>query len=408
MEIAKIEKQIIAAALQSREAWESLHTLDVHKDLSPEGQRVLDEIKSYYARDVGTAAADLSLIHSALRRSLSNPKHQELFEEYLTGVSNLGAVSTPNVLGELAELKRYRIGQKLAAALVSGKDAQQVSALVADYQSLEVSPTVTSALPKYKTGWDIAELMQENFNRANLIKLSPKTLNDRMDGGMMKGDQMIVFAATEMGKTLFAVNLCAGFLFQNLKVLYCKNEEPKARTNLRLINRLSGKTKSELYDQAIWDEVRTSLREKGYERFSIVDLSPGTLPEIDKLVQELTPDVVVVDQIRNLDVENENRTNQLERAATGMRNLAKRRNFLSVGLTQAGASAFGKSILNRGDIDGSNVGIPGQADLMLGIGANEEQEAAGIRWLSLPKAKGGDHTPFAVSFDPLLSKVQEV
>jgi archaellum biogenesis ATPase FlaH len=407
MEIAKLEKQIVAAAIASRSTWEQLVQLGALQDLSPEGQRVLEFTGTFYANDPSSVSADLSLISSALGRSLNNPKHQELFQAYLSGVPE--SVSTPNVLVEVASLKRHRIGQKLAAALVSQKPATEIDALIADLQSTSTSTQTTSVQrPEPKTGWDIAELMQENFNRANLIKLSPKTLNDRMDGGMMRGDQMIVFAATEMGKTLFAVNLCAGFLVQNLKVLYCKNEEPKARTNLRLINRLSGKTKSDLYDQAIWEEVRQILRDKGYANFSIVDLSPGTLDEIEGLVKELNPDVVVVDQIRNLDVANENRTNQLERAATGMRNLAKRRNFLSVGLTQAGATAFGKSILNRGDIDGSNVGIPGQADLMVGIGANEEQEAAGIRWISLPKAKGGDHTPFAVSFDPLLSKVQEV
>ena len=108
-------------------------------------------------------------------------------------------------------------------------------------------------------------------------------------------------------------------------------------------------------------------------------------------------------------MDSESRTQALEKAATEARNLARRRNIPVVSVTQAGDSASGRAILDRGDIDSSNVGIPGQADLMIGIGATGEMENQNMRTLSFPKNKlSGKHTPISVAIDPLLSKVIDV
>ena len=53
-------------------------------------------------------------------------------------------------------------------------------------------------------------------------------------------------------------------------------------------------------------------------------------------------------------------------------------------------------MLDGGDIDFSNVGIPAQADLLIGIGCNAEYEQQGLRMLTLIKNKIGaveDHFP---------------
>jgi len=225
---------------------------------------------------------------------------------------------------------------------------------------------------------------------------------------MMRGDNIIVFGPTEIGKSLFVVNLEACFLAQGLRVGHFENEEPSERHNLRLISRLTEKTKSELYDPTQWEAIRATLTKKGYPGYTVIDMAPGSVEEIRTICQDLRLDVVVINQMRNLASKAESRTNQLEQIATGIRNIGKECSVLPVSVTQAGASSFGKSVLNRGDIDSSNVGIPGQADLIIGINATEEQEAQGIRCISTPKNKSGNKTPFFCHFDTLLSKVTEV
>ena len=112
--------------------------------------------------------------------------------------------------------------------------------------------------------------------------------------------------------------------------------------------------------------------------------------------------------MRNIDVKSDNRVVGLERAATEARNLGKRRKVLVVSISQAGDSASGKRVLDRGDVDFSNVGIPGQCDLMIGLGADENMERSNLRMISLPKNKiSGDHDPIVITIDPTISKVVE-
>ena len=75
-------------------------------------------------------------------------------------------------------------------------------------------------------------------------------------------------------------------------------------------------------------------------------------------------------------------------------------------MTQAGDSAARKAVLDLGDVDYSNTGIPAQADLMVGLGANDHHAKNGEIVFSLPKNKiSGVHEYFACAVEPQLSKI---
>jgi hypothetical protein len=77
-----------------------------------------------------------------------------------------------------------------------------------------------------------------------------------------------------------------------------------------------------------------------------------------------------------------------------------------VSVTQAGDSADRKNVLDIGDVDFSNTGIPAQADVMIGLGANDQLKQRGEICISLPKNKvSGRHEYFTVLAQPSLSKV---
>jgi hypothetical protein len=89
-----------------------------------------------------------------------------------------------------------------------------------------------------------------------------------------------------------------------------------------------------------------------------------------------------------------------------MRNIAKRRRVVVISVTQAGDSAANKSILDMGDVDFSNTGIPATADLMIGLGASFDDVKAGRMVLSLCKNKiGGRHAVIPVMVDYTLCKL---
>ena len=78
-------------------------------------------------------------------------------------------------------------------------------------------------------------------------------------------------------------------------------------------------------------------------------------------------------------------------------------------VTQGADSCRNKLILDTGDVDSSNVGIPAQADVMIGIGMDATMEAEGTRMLSMPKNKiSGNHDAFPVRINPQLSRITSV
>lgn len=154
------------------------------------------------------------------------------------------------------------------------------------------------------------------------------------------------------------------------------------------------------------DKAMALAEERGYGRCAFVGLSPGNLYEVEALVRRHEPNVVIVDQMRNIRAKTENRTQQLEVVAQELRNIARRHNCVMVSMTQVGDSGRNKLELNDGDIDGSNTGIPGACDVIVMIGSNEDFELRDLRRLTLAKNKrGGDHSSFTVSVDRRLSRV---
>lgn len=145
--------------------------------------------------------------------------------------------------------------------------------------------------------------------------------------------------------------------------------------------------------------------ENGFGNIIFIAMSPGTVGQIDAFVDRYKPEWFIVDQLRNLAAKAENRTNQLEANAQGIRNVGKKYNCVNISVTQAGDSAEGKAVLEMGDVDNSNTGIPGACDVLLGMGGTKEQVEKGIRVMSLVKNKvGGNHDSFPVQFNQWLSK----
>jgi archaellum biogenesis ATPase FlaH len=400
------ELKIVGAAFKSRDAFETINNNFNPNDISPEGGIAYGLILDFYSQDANASTCDLDILLSRVDRNIQSNKNAEFVKKYLNQIA-ASDVSAINVAKELVSIKSGAIGLKLASRLASGKTGADVRELMNEYLSLEESGDKVGGDEEEEfQGITANELTTKHFTTDGLIQLWPKSLNDHIDGGVRGGHHILVFAPTEGGKTLFVINLCAGFLRQSLRVLYVGNEDPATDIMMRMINRLTGMNKYEVMESPL--EADRILARRNWDRFTLAGLSPGTFPKIHQLIKKHDPQVLVLDQLRNIDVDSENRTQALEKAATLARNTARRHNIPVISVTQAGDSASGRTVLNRGDVDSSNIGIPGQTDLMIGIGANDEMEQRNMRTLSFPKNKiSGRHQTLNITIDPLLSKVCE-
>lgn len=337
---------------------------------------------------------------------LKNEKHLKDFTELVDNALLISS-STKNVNQVILEAKKIELGKQLATSIANQKDHTQ---LLEDYATIHKATTLDDILDRgleVFEGVSVRDLIKVEHTDATYLKLMPQALNDRLDGGLKKGNHVVAFGRPEAGKSCFSINAACGFARQGYHGLYFINEDRPEDILLRCISNLSGIPKHE-YDSRV-DEAEELAEQNGFSLIRVVSVAPGTLDQIERLLERYKPDWMVIDQLRNIQIKEDNRVIQLEKAATGIRTLAKKYNVAAVSVTQAGDSASGKAVLDMSDIDSSKTGIPAQADLMVGIGVTDELEMRGHRYLSLPKNKlGGRHESFAVNIDTLLSRFTSV
>lgn len=386
-----MEKSILSAMLKDRGTYELFERIGSWDDFSPLGRSVGRVIAEYYDLDRDVRSATKEFVEGRLLAEAQNPKHRTPIKDYFRSLPD--DVSTLNVDREIRSLHREAIGGKLSLALANGAPKEDVAALIAQYTTHDASGLGEGkrALVDIK---DTSDLTADRVMK-DYIRLWPKALNDRLDGGALKGHHVLVWARPEMGKTAFAVNLCAGFLHQKLRVLYVCNEEPLVDVRNRIWARLLKITKQELRGSPEAAAERIARADIG--DLLMTDESP-TFAAIRGDLRRFKADVLVIDQLRNMRVTADSKNAQLEAAANEARAVGKDSRLLVVSITQAGDSATGKVFLDMSDVDNSKTGIPGAVDLMIGVGADEAMKLNGLLGISLPKNKlGGLHDKFTVS-----------
>jgi hypothetical protein len=156
------------------------------------------------------------------------------------------------------------------------------------------------------------------------------------------------------------------------------------------------------------------LQELAADRLTMVKMTPGSISELEDLTEKHEPSVLVVDQIRNLSGPEDGMTQRMEKNAIGFRSLLNRKKLIGISVTQAGNRSQGHNqdgplYLDAGDVDSSRVGLPGTADLQIGIGCNKEMMMRGLRLLNFAKNKlssdPGSREPLYVRFDLARSMV---
>jgi len=395
------ERHVLSSTINSRDAYDAVADHVGAGDLSEQGFIIWKGIQTYYDTDPDATRIDVSLLADRVARRLSADKHKEIFRGLVNDLASFES-SPPNVVADLLATKREVKGHQLASALLNGSDT---AGLLHEYGTLLGQTSLgEEETPETRQGYSIEELVAEKFSEKGLIEVWPPSLNERLDGGVKRGHHLVVFARPEMGKTLLVIEMMAGFVSQGFTVLYVGNEDPIDDINMRIVNRLSGMTKTEVREHPARAAERAG--EHGYNLLIIASLTPGTPREITNLILDHAPDVLVLDQLRNINMYNDNYVLQLEKAATQARTWAKKYSCVVVSVTQAGDSATGKAVLDIGDVDYSNTGIPGQADVMIGLGANQRNIDRGELVISLPKNKvSGRHEYFAVLAEPTLSQL---
>lgn len=396
-----MEKQILAALLSDRDAYEQLKSRLTPERFSDAGGLVLKEILHYYHLDPNAGSVDKDIIKDRLSAKFS--KKADLFVSIVDG---LGTVSIPNILEQYFEHERRFLSEELATELMANGHTDRAQELIDLLTSVSNDGYINDEEVFIAT--DIHTII-EPHKPENLIQIDPPILNIATGGGVIPGTHIVVFARPEVGKTLFSINLAAHFLEQGEKVLYIGNEDPAPAMQLRFINRLTGLPKNMVMRDP--DKAYRKAMNNGYSNLVFVGKGGLAVRDVGLLAEKYEPDVIVVDQMRNLkpDGNKLGRVEALEYIARELRDIYKSTNGVGVSLTQAGDSAENKLQLDQGDVDFSNTGIPATADLMIGIGANEDFKNTNRRCITFCKNKiNANHGSYDVRIIPELTEVQDI
>lgn len=397
-----MENLLLSSILKSRESYDIISSYITPKSYSREFQLIFGFVADYYKRDKEAKQVERELLGNLISTSIQNEKHVDRFLG-IVDEALLSETSDANIRQVVLQAKQQELALALATAIANGKEHDD---LVEEYQKIRRYTSLdemnSDGIEVY-THEDMARLLEEDADRTGCLMVYPLALNERLDGGMRPADHMVLFARPEMGKTALVVTMAGGFARQKSRGIIFQNEERISRLYLRQISSMIGWTIHEI--RANRDRAMELAYEAGFEFIKFVSMTPGTLKEIDDYVEREEPEWIITDQLRNIAIKAESRTNQLEAVTQGLRNIAKKRNTRAISITQAGDSAEGKAILEMGDVDFSNTGVQSACDVLAGIGATAEQREAGIRVFNLCKNKlGGIHESFPTRINPFINK----
>ena len=392
------ERQILAAITQSRKAYDTLERIGFDSgDFSETGACVVDATREQYSRDADIKAVSRDLLRSQVTRRFGAGSMADSVMEFVDSFPNDS--STVNVIEEYRLLRLGRTATTLATLLASGQHGESTQEVLAVYSGL----VANEEGEEFKERLDEDDFCEDD---SDMIMLHP-ALRNFIGRGVKRGHNVTIYGRPNSCKSMLALDIAANGLKNGLKVLYVANEEPAQDITLRLLSRLSGVVLDELKE---YPEARKEgfarARERGYHNWVLMHKGTVTARDIKRQATRLCPDIIIVDQLKNVAVAEENRALQLDKLARQVREIGIDHKAVTVSVTQAGESAEGKLVLSMTDVEWSNTGIPGAADLMIGIGVNHDFLAQDKRMLCIPKNKiMNKHGEFSVWVDVQRTKL---
>lgn len=389
------ENKILSTVMSSKEAYLALANHVEANSFSEVGQVIYSAIADYYETDTEVSTCDVDIIK--VRLSKKYPRLADRLNEILEGLPQ--PVSVKNLLKVFRDMRRERIGLEVMQQIASGQQ-DNAKSLMDKYLSLE---DVTESIDEVFNATPLTEL-EEHFVGKNLIPMFPSKLNDFIGGGLPRQSQICIFARPNVGKSTAAINIAGGCAEKGYKVLYIGNEDPSAKMVYRLVSRVLRTPEAEIKTDL--EKYYYKALDVGYGNIYFKQMTPGNYREVRTWVEKIRPDVVVIDQIRNMHFSKVSMTVNLEQGVISMRNLAKEFDFVSIIVTQAGESANNKLVLRMEDIEWSNTGVAAAMDLMIGLGQNDDFRAQGKVMMSFPKVKNhAPISPFHVKIDYLTNRI---
>ncbi|AZF94026.1 hypothetical protein [Pectobacterium phage Nobby_B3] len=259
----------------------------------------------------------------------------------------------------------------------------------------------------------IADILND-FQGDRGLKLVTQLLRSSV-GGLQGGDSIAVAGRPDKGKTsLLAANLVnfapqlAGMDWSGRPMLWLNNEGSGRRIIPRIYQAALKCTFAEMVAKSNAGTLVQEYTDAMHgERILVKDMHGSTLGQIEQVIEELNPCVVVFDMLANFRMPGTgggNKTDALEQMWQETREMAVRHAFVAMPTVQISADGDDQMYPPYSALKDSKTGIQGATDVILMMGALNSIEMDTVRGFSTPKNKRQmqgtpSNTPGQVFFD---------
>lgn len=337
-----------------------------------------------------------------------------------------------DLLTQLRQVEvRDEILQELLGTLASRSLARELALAAfevsegrSDFHKLA---TLAAQIQETNTGSQPSWQNSRNFVTDDLFELEKHTIKsagfrwrlgclNRSLGPIRSGDFGFVFARPESGKTTFLADQIAHFAGQAERpIIWFNNEEQGEKVRLRSFQAALGLTSDEIWQDKTGHLEKYRTITKGLIR--IYDDAAIHKNEVESIIAELNPELVVFDQIDKIKGFDADRPDLVfGRIYQWARELAKR-GCAVIGICQADGTGEGVKWLTMSHVAEAKTSKQAEADWILGIGRSNESGTEDVRFFNISKNKllGDDETDpnerhgrFEVYIRPMIARYEDL
>jgi len=397
--------------LKTRDRYEKLHRSVPEQGIDEPTRVVLRDYGKYFEAHPGTDVIDPAAFGTYF--ALLHPKLKpETIAAYKARFKQIEQDPAPGVAdGILERLAAVRTATKLQT-LLEGFDSGEAD-LTSGLRQIndEHEDFVTRRKEHPKVRDKIEDIIEADEHDTGL-HWRLVCLNESMRP-LRGGDFGILAARVDSGKssflaselTHFAPQLDALWPGQERSIAVFNNEGPGQRLKHRCYNAALGKTTRELIDLkragTLYTDYVAALG--GRESISVFDVHDYSMGELEDIVKDVRPAIVVIDMLDNVQADGiahngGTRTDQiLEWLYQRSRVWAVKYDCAVLATSQLSADADGAIYPSMATLANSRTGKAGAADFVLMLGRSHDPQLANTRFISLPKNKkrrdGGAQDP---------------
>jgi KaiC/GvpD/RAD55 family RecA-like ATPase len=317
----------------------------------------------------------------------------------------------------LAEIKRGKALLKLSETAYKVKQGlaqpEDLQNLWKNYD-LQNTPTGGILLPFERVSTSLEDLA-DKLNKDQGMRWRLDCLNKSL-GSLRDGDFGFIFARPETGKTTFLASETSGMLRGCTRpFIWFNNEEQGYKVMFRVYQAYFGITlEAVLANKRRWEE---QFRKETQDRFWLFDEAKIHRRDVEAVVKELNPALVIYDQLPKITGFNADRKDlELGAIFQWARELSKG-SHAAIGVSQADGTAEGVRYLTMEHVANVKTAVQAEADWMLGIGKIHDPGAEYVRYLNISKNKliGDDdslpdlrHGRFETIIQPQIARYKDI